>query len=197
MLKYPEPIAKLIEELKKLPGIGEKSASRLAFYLLRAPEESIRELARSLIDLKEKITLCGICFNITDITPCYICRENREDIICVVEDPLDLIAIERSGAFKGRYHVLHGVISPIDGIGPEALRIKELIERVKRESIKEVLIATNFTVEGEATAVYIMDLLKKMGIKVTRIAQGLPAGSDIEYADRYTLSRALQGRREL
>jgi len=195
----PPPIARLIEALVKLPGIGPKTASRLAFYLLRAPDEEVMALAEALRELKQQTRLCEVCFNITDESPCAICRDERRDhgVICVVEEPLDVLAIERTGEYRGVYHVLHGVISPMDGIGPEHLRIRELVERVQREAPREVILATNPSLEGENTAVYIHRLLAPLGMRITRLARGLPVGGDLEYADEITLVRALQGRQEM
>ncbi len=195
----PPPIARLIEALVKLPGIGPKTASRLAFYLLRAPDEEVMALAEALRDLKQQTRLCEICFHITDESPCAICRDERRDhgLICVVEEPLDVLAIERTGEYTGVYHVLHGVISPMDGVGPEHLRIRELVERVQRETPREVILATNPSLEGENTAIYIHRLLAPLGVRVTRLARGLPVGGDLEYADEITLVRALQGRQEM
>ncbi|HXF70405.1 MAG TPA: recombination mediator RecR [Thermoflexus sp.] len=195
----PPPIARLIEALVKLPGIGPKTASRLAFYLLRAPDEEVMALAEALRELKQQTRLCEVCFNITDESPCAICRDERRDhgLICVVEEPIDVLAIERTGEYSGVYHVLHGVISPMDGIGPEHLRIRELVDRVRRDAPREVILATNPSLEGENTAVYIHRLLVPMGVRVTRLARGLPVGGDLEYADEITLVRALQGRQEM
>ncbi|WP_448594372.1 recombination mediator RecR [Thermoflexus hugenholtzii] len=195
----PPPMARLIEALVKLPGIGPKTASRLAFYLLRAPEEEVLALAEALRNLKQQTRLCEICFHITDESPCAICRDERRDhgLICVVEEPLDVLAIERTGEYPGVYHVLHGVISPMDGVGPEDLRIRELVERVRREAPREVILATNPSLEGENTAVYIHRLLAPLGVRVTRLARGLPVGGDLDYADEITLVRALQGRQEM
>lgn len=195
----PPPIARLIEALVKLPGIGPKTASRLAFYLLRAPEEEVIALAEALRELRQQIRLCEVCFNITDESPCAICRDERRDhgLICVVEEPLDVLAIERTGEYSGVYHVLHGVISPMDGVGPEHLRIRELVDRVQRDAPREVILATNPSLEGENTAVYIHRLLAPLGVRVTRLARGLPVGGDLEYADEITLVRALQGRQEM
>jgi recombination protein RecR len=195
----PPPMARLIEALVKLPGIGPKTASRLAFYLLRTPEEEVMALAEALRNLKQQTRLCEICFHITDESPCAICRDERRDhgLICVVEEPLDVMAIERTGEYPGVYHVLHGVISPMDGVGPEDLRIRELVERVRREAPREVILATNPSLEGENTAVYIHRLLAPLGVRVTRLARGLPVGGDLDYADELTLVRALQGRQEM
>jgi recombination protein RecR len=195
----PEPVTKLIEAFAQLPGIGPKTASRLTFYLLRRPPEQAESLASALQDLKQKIDYCGICFNITESSPCAICRdEGRErSIVCVVEEPLDVLAIDRTGEYRGLYHVLHGAISPVEGIGPDELRINELLARVKAGPVREVLLATNPNLEGEATAMYIARLLQPMGVRVTRLAHGLPVGGDLEYADSVTLGRALEGRREM
>jgi recombination protein RecR len=198
MIKVAEPINQLIRNLAKFPGVGEKTAARLALYILRCSKEEAHGLAKSIIDVKEKITLCSICYNLTDQTPCKICKDERRDkgVVCIVEEPGDLIALESSGEFKGGYHVLHGVISPLDGITPDDIRIKELIERLKSGQVKEVIVATNPTTNGNATALYISELIKPLGVKVTRIAQGIPTGGDIEYMDEVTLKKALEGRRE-
>jgi len=192
-------MARLIEELHKLPGIGPKNAQRLAYYLLQAPEEQARSLAEAIISVKEKIVFCAICQNITEVDPCSICQEGERNctIICVVEKPLDILALERTHEYKGLYHVLHGVISPMDGVGPEDLRIKELLSRLEGDSVQEIILATNPNLEGEATAMYLQRLIAPLGIKVTRLARGLPFGSDLEYADEVTLARALEGRQEL
>jgi recombination protein RecR len=199
MSAYAKPIDHLIEALSKLPGIGKKTASRLAFHILRNNPSEAQELARAILDVKEKIRLCSICFNLTDEDPCRICQDERRsrEVLCVVEGPNDLIAIENTGDFNGRYHVLHGTISPLEGIGPDNLKIKELMERLRREKISEVILATNPTVEGGATALYLTDLIRPLSIKVTRIAYGIPMGSEIEYSDGMTLSKALEGRREI
>ncbi len=199
-----EPVARLIEAFARLPGVGPKTAQRLTFYLLRAPDAEARTLARALIAVRDEVVFCEQCFNISDAPLCPICRDpGRDDSkLCVVEEPLDVLAIDRTGEFRGRYHVLHGAISPIDGIGPERLKIRELLERVDAaaangERIDEVIIATNPTLEGEATAMYLGERLEGRVGSVTRIARGLPVGGDLEYADDVTLIRALQGRREL
>ena len=196
---HAKPIDHLIEALSKFPGIGKKTASRLAFHILRSSLSEAQELARAVLDVKEKIHLCPICFNLTDEDPCWICQNGRriQEILCVVEGPNDLIAIENTGTYNGRYHVLHGAISPLEGVGPEELKIKELMERLKREKIIEVILATNPTVEGGATTLYLTDLIRSLGIKVTRIAYGVPMGGEIEYSDGMTLSKALEGRREV
>jgi recombination protein RecR len=195
----PEPVTRLIEAFAQLPGIGPKSASRLTFYLLRRPPEQADALADALRDLKQKIVFCGVCHNITEQSPCAICRDEGRDrsIICVVEEPLDVVAIDRTGEYRGLYHVLHGAISPVEGIGPDELRINELQSRLKEGMVEEVLLATNPNLEGEATAMYLARLLQPLGVRVTRLARGLPVGGDLEYADAVTLGRALEGRREM
>ncbi|MGB5933475.1 MAG: recombination mediator RecR [Anaerolineae bacterium] len=193
-----KPVARLVEELSRLPGIGPKTASRLTFYLLRAPKEQVKALSQAIGELRERIVTCQICYNITEASPCDICRDEERDrsLFCVVEEPLDVIAIERTG-YKGLYHVLGGVISPLEGIGPENLKIAQLLRRLESEPVKEVILATNPSLEGESTAMYIRRLLSSSPIKVTRIAHGLPVGGDLEYADPVTLTRALEGRREM
>jgi recombination protein RecR len=195
----PLPVMRLIEEFSRLPGIGPKTASRLTFFLLRSPKEQAMALASALKELKEKIKLCSVCFNVTEESPCPICRDDSRDrtTLCVVEEPLDVLALERTREYKGLYHVLHGAISPVDGIGPDELKIRELLERLKGRRFKEVILATNPSLEGEATAMYLHRQIAPLGIKVTRIAHGLPVGGDIEYADELTLTRALEGRREM
>ncbi len=199
MTVYAKPIDHLIEALTRLPGIGRKTASRLAFHILRSNSSEAQELAKAILDVKEKIRLCSACFNLTDEDPCRICQDERRarEVLCVVEGPNDLIAIENTGDFNGRYHVLHGTISPLEGIGPDDLKIRELLERLQKENISEVILATNPTVEGGATALYLSNLIKPFSIKVTRIAYGIPMGSEIEYSDGMTLSKALEGRREV
>jgi recombination protein RecR len=194
-----EPIQRLIEAFERLPGIGPKSASRLAFYMLRAPDDQVQDLADAIATLKENIVYCSRCQNLSETDPCAICSDPGRDqhLVCVVEDPLDVVAIERTGVYKGLYHVLHGVINPVEGIGPEDLRVGSLLERLEKEPIKEVLIATNPNMEGEATAMYLARLLHPKGVRVTRLARGLPVGGDLEYADEITLSRALEGRRDI
>jgi len=194
-----KPIDDLIEALTRLPGVGRKTASRLAFHILRSSPSEAQQLARAILDVKEKIRLCSTCFNLTDEDPCRICQDERRarEVLCVVEGPNDLIAIENTGDFNGRYHVLHGTISPLEGVGPGDLKIRELLERLQREQISEVILATNPTVEGGATALYLSNLIKPFNIKVTRIAYGIPMGSEIEYSDGMTLSKALEGRREI
>jgi len=197
MIHNSQSLTRLVGELKKLPGIGEKSACRLAFHLLRSPA-NILALAESLLEVNSRVRFCSVCFSITEDDPCAICSGNRDDsIICVVEEPQDLLSIERSGAFRGRYHVLHGVLSPLSGVTPADLRVTELLQRLKSAAIREVVIATNFSVEGEATAIYLTGLIRGMGVKVTRLAHGIPVGSDLEYVDPATMQRALQGRNEL
>jgi len=195
------PVARLIEEFGKLPGVGQKTAQRLTFHMLRAPTDEARSLAAALVAVKEEVDYCSVCCNITEagVDPCAICSDLRRDVtrICVVEEPLDVLAIERTGEFRGRYHVLHGAISPIDGIGPERLRARELMARVREGGIEEVILATNPNLEGEATAMYLADLLTPYVASVTRIARGLPVGGDLEYADDVTLIRSLQGRRQV
>jgi recombination protein RecR len=195
----PEPVTKLIEAFSQLPGIGPKTASRLTFYLLRRPVEQTQVLADALRDLKQKIVFCRSCFNITEENPCAVCRDEGRDrsLICVVEEPLDVLAIERTGEFRGLYHVLHGAISPVDGVGPDELRITELLSRLREQPVREVLLATNPNLEGEATAMYLARILQPLGLRVTRLARGLPVGGDLEYADAVTLSRALEGRQDM
>lgn len=196
---YAEPLARLIEELSKMPTVGPKTAQRLAFYILRMPPEDAERLSQAILDAKAKIRYCSNCFHITDVDPCAICTSpsRNQSVICVVEDPRDVLAMERTREYRGLYHVLHGAISPLDGIGPDDLKIAELRNRVKSGEVREVIIATNPRVEGEATAIYLAKLLKPLGTKVTRIAHGLPVGGDLEYADEVTLAKALEGRREM
>lgn len=195
---YALPIANLIEELSKLPGVGQKTAQRLAFYILEMEPMEAEKLANSITTAKEKVKYCSVCCNLTDVDPCYICSNKKRDdsVICVVEGPKDVIAMERTREYTGLYHVLHGVISPMDNIGPDSIRIKELLKRIQDGDVKEVILATNPTVEGEATAMYISKLLKPMGVKTTRIAHGIPVGGDLEYFDEVTLSKAMENRRE-
>ena len=195
----PEPVNHLIEAFAQLPGIGPKTASRLTFYLLRRPAEQSEALADALRDMKQKTTFCSTCFNITETNPCAVCQDEGRDqsIICVVEEPLDVVAIDRTGEYRGLYHVLHGAISPVEGIGPDELRINELLARIKQQPVQEVLLATNPNLEGEATAMYLARILQPLGLRVTRLARGLPVGGDLEYADAVTLGRALEGRREM
>ncbi len=199
MATLPAPLKRLVDRLSRLPGIGEKSATRLAFFLLRADAEYARELAEAIAGLKVEIRLCSRCLAFTERDPCALCDDPRrsDELLCVVEDPADVMAIERAGDFRGRYHVLHGTLAPLDGIGPEQLKISELLARLRDGTVHEIILATNPTVEGEATALYLAKLIKPSGVKVTRIAHGLPMGSDVEYADGVTLSRALEGRREM
>lgn len=199
MARMIRPLANLYEQLRRLPGIGSKTAMRLAYHIIDMPTEDVRQLAAALHGAKESIHYCRCCYNLTDGELCEICSDNGRDrfTICVVEQPQDIAAMERSRGYRGLYHVLHGVLSPLDGIGPENLRIRELFQRLQRESISEIIIATNSDVEGEATAAYLAQLLKPVGIKVSRIAHGLPVGGDLEYADEVTLSRALENRREM
>ena len=199
MTKFAEPMARLIDELKKLPGIGSKSAQRMAFHILRAAGEDAEALAAAIRNLKEELHLCSVCSNITDVDPCSYCASptRNQRLVCVVEEPTNIAAIEKTRSYNGVYHVLHGAISPLHGIGPEHLRIPSLLKRIERGDVDEVIIATNPTLEGEATAVYLTGLLKRPGVRVTRIATGIPAGSDIEYADEVTMLKAMEGRREL
>ena len=198
-MHYAKPLARLVGELEKLPGIGPKSAQRLAFYLLRIPADEARQLAEAIVEVKERISTCSVCFNFTDQPVCEICRNDRRDptVLCVVAEPRDLLAMERTHEFNGRYHVLGGVISPMEQIGPEMLRVRELMERLEKEGVREVILATNPTVEGDTTALYLARLIKPFGVRVTKIAFGLPVGGDLDYADQATLIQALEGRREL
>jgi len=199
MPDFAEPLARLINEFKRLPGIGQKSAQRLAFHVLRVSREDAEHLAQSIVDVKDKLGLCTLCNNISDSDLCPFCRDSARDpkVVCVVEEPLGIIGIETTRQFEGRYHVLHGALSPLRGVGPESLRIKGLVERIGQGEIQEVIIATNPTVEGEATAVYLARLLKPLGVKVTRIGMGIPVGSDLEFSDEVTISKAMEGRREM
>ena len=193
-----DAIDKLVQEFNKLPGIGPKSAQRLAFYLLRAPEEQTKLLAEAILTLKQKITLCSTCFNVTESDPCSLCRNDQRDrsAVCIVEQPQDILALEHTGIYKGMYHVLHGAISPTEGIGTDDIRIKELMSRLQDGRVREVILGTNPTLEGEQTALYLNRLISPLGIKVTRLAQGLPFGTELEYADDVTLTRAIEGRQE-
>lgn len=195
---YPEPLARLIQSFSRLPGIGPKTAVRLAFFVLRMKQEDVHEFAKSLVHVKRDLTTCSQCCHITDRDPCMICSDARRDrsVICVVQEPRDVIAMERTREYHGLYHVLHGAISPMEGIGPDRLRMTELVKRLADETVQEVILATNPNVEGEATASYLARLLQPFSLKVTRIAHGLPVGGDLEYADEVTLMRALEGRRE-
>ncbi len=198
-MHYPEPISKLIDSFMKLPTIGPKTASRLAFFVLNMEEDVVLDFAKALVDAKRNIHFCSICGHITDVDPCHICEDKTRDrsMICVVQDPKDVIAMEKMRDYNGMYHVLHGSISPMDGIGPEDINVPSLLQRLQNEEVQEMILATNPTVEGEATAMYISRLVKPSGIKTTRIAHGLPVGGDLEYADEVTLSKAIEGRREL
>jgi recombination protein RecR len=195
-MQYAQPISRLIQELTKLPGVGEKTASRLAMYILRASKEDAESLAQVILEVKEKIRLCSKCFNLTDQDPCQICQDPRRngEVICVVSGPEDLMALEKSGSFRGLYHVLHGVLSPLEGVGPKDLRVSELLSRLQGGKIKEVIVATNPSVEGEATAQYLSQIIKPLDIRVTRIARGVPMGGDLQYIDALTLSKSLENR---
>jgi recombination protein RecR len=200
-MTLPKPVTTLIDEFQRLPGIGPKSASRLAFFLLTAPEEQALALGQALLDLRAQTRFCSVCFTVTDVEtdPCAVCQDGRRDgsLLCVVEAPLDVQAIERTQSFRGRYHVLHGAISPVEGVGPEDLRIRELVERVRAGGVAEVVLATNPSMEGEATAMYVRRQLLEFPVRVTRLARGLPVGGDLEYTDEVTLSKALEGRSEM
>ena len=198
-MHYPEPISKLMDSFMKLPGIGPKTAGRLAFFVLSMKEDTVLDFAKALVDAKRNLQFCSVCGHITDIDPCYICQDQSRDrtTICVVQDPKDVIAMEKMRDYRGLYHVLQGAISPMDGIGPEDINVPSLLTRLQNEEVQELILATNPTIEGEATAMYISRLVKPSGIKTTRIAHGLPVGGDLEYADEVTLSRAIEGRREL
>ena len=199
MNDFAEPLARLIDELKRLPGIGQKSAQRIAFHLERAPRADAERLAAAIVDAKDKIRLCSICNNLTESDPCAYCSDSGRDpaVVCVVETPYNAIAIEKTREFHGQYHVLHGALSPLQGIGPDQLKLKSLIERLKSGKIRELIIATNPNVEGEATAVYLSKLIKPLGVRVTRIAMGIPVGSELEFADEVTMLKAIEGRREI
>src|SRR4030042_5971409 len=199
MATHAKPIDHLIEALTKLPGIGRKTASRLAFHILRSNSSEVQGLAKAILDGKEKIHLCSICFNLTDEDPCWICKDERRprEALCVVEAPNDLMAIENTGVFNGKYHVLHGTLSPLDGIGPNDIKIRELMDQLHRGEVKEVILATNPTIEGGATDLYLIDLIKPLGLRVTQIAYGIPMGGEIEYSDGMTLSKAIEGRRDI
>jgi len=199
MSKFAEPMARLIDELKKLPGVGTKSAQRMAFYILRSSAEDADALSSAIHNLKEKLHLCSVCNNITDVDPCTYCSSatRNQRLICVIEEPTNIAAVEKTRHYNGVYHVLHGALSPLHGVGPEQLRISSLVKRIENGGVDEIIIATNPTLEGEATAVYLTNLMKRPGVKVTRIATGIPAGSDIEYADEVTMLKAIEGRREL
>ena len=195
-LQHAQPIAKLIQELTKLPAVGEKTASRMALHILRMPRGEAEELARAIFEVKEKIRLCSRCFNLTDLEPCRICQDLKRDreVICVVSGPEDLMALEKSGSYRGLYHVLHGVLSPLEGVGPNDLRLSELLVRLQGGAIKEVILATNPSVEGEATAQYLSQLIKPSGVRVTRIARGVPMGGDLQYIDQATLTKSIENR---
>ncbi len=197
-MNHPEPITRLIDELQRLPGIGRKGAQRLAFHILRTPREDAERLVEAVRDVKDRITYCSVCNNVTDVDPCSLCNGDRDrSVICVVEEPQNVMAIEKGGEFKGSYHVLMGALSPLQGVGPDDLKIKGLLARVEAGGVQEVILATNPNVEGEATAIYLARLLKPLGIRVTRIAMGVPVGSDLEYADEVTVHKAMEGRREV
>jgi recombination protein RecR len=198
-MSRPDPLARLVEQLQRLPGIGAKSAQRLAFHVLKTPREDVERLVEAMRDVKDRITYCSVCGNITDVDPCYFCTSDTRDrrLICVVEQPENVTAIEKTREFKGLYHVLMGALSPLQGVGPDDLKIKGLLQRVGSGGVDEVILATNPNVEGEATAIYLARLLKPLGLKVTRIAMGVPVGSDLEYADEITMLRAMEGRREV
>lgn len=198
-MQYIAPLAKLIEQFRALPGIGSKTAARLAYHVLEMDKSRAESLAQAIIEAKEKIGYCNVCFNLTDCNPCSICQDQGRDtsVLCVMEEPRDVAAMERTREFRGRYHVLHGQLSPLEGIGPNDIKIKELLTRIQSGEILEVIMATNPDVEGEATAMYVARLLKPLGVKVTRIAHGLPVGGDLEYADEVTLSKAMENRREM
>jgi recombination protein RecR len=199
MAIYAGPVQDLIDELGRLPGVGPKSAQRIAFHLLKLPKDDALRLARSISEVKDKVSFCHRCFNIAEGEECGICADPRRetDVLCVVEEPRDIVAVEKTGEFRGRYHVLQGAISPIDGIGPDQLRVRELLARLEPEEIREIILCTNPNLEGEATAMYLGRLIKPLGVTVTRIASGMPVGGDLEYADELTLGRALEGRREV
>jgi recombination protein RecR len=199
MKDFAEPLARLIDELKRLPGIGQKSAQRIAFHLERAPREDVERLAAAILEAKDKIRLCSLCNNLTEQDPCDYCTDPRRDpeVICVVETPYNVIGIEKTREYHGLYHVLHGALSPLQGVGPDQLKLKNLLDRLKGGKIKELIVATNPNVEGEATAIYLSKLIKPLGIKVTRIAMGIPVGSELEFADEVTMLKALEGRREI
>jgi len=195
----PDPLGKLIEQLQRLPGIGAKSAQRLAFHILKTPREEVERLADAMHEVKDRVTYCSTCGNITDVDPCYYCTESSRDhrVICVVEQPENVTAVEKTRDFRGVYHVLMGALSPLHGVGPDDLKIKDLLTRVGHGGVDEIILATNPNVEGEATAIYLAKLLKPLGVRVTRIAMGVPVGSDLDYADEVTMQRAMEGRREL
>jgi recombination protein RecR len=197
-MNRPDPLTKLVEQLQRLPGIGAKSAQRLAYHVLKTPREEIDRLADAMREVKDRVTYCSTCSNITDVDPCFFCTSPGRDpgVICVVEEPENVAAVEKTRDFKGRYHVLHGALSPLQGIGPDQLKVEGLLDRVRAGPVEEVILATSPTVEGEATAAYLARLLKPLGVRVTRIAMGVPVGSDLEWADEVTMAKALEGRRE-
>jgi recombination protein RecR len=199
MPDFAEPLARLITEFKRLPGIGQKSAQRIAFHVLRSKRQEAEHLVQAILDVKDKLGLCSVCHNISESELCLYCSDPHRDpkVVCVVEEPHNIVGIETTRQYNGRYHVLHGALSPLRGIGPESLKIKTLVERIGQGEIEEIIVATNPTVEGEATAVYLARLLKPLGVKVTRIAMGIPVGSDLEFADEVTISKAMEGRREM
>jgi recombination protein RecR len=199
MTEYAKPMARVIDELKRLPGVGSKSAQRIAFHLLKMEDADAERLANAIRELKQSICLCAICHNVTEISPCGYCTDGSRDskLLCVVEDPAGIVPIEKTGHYRGRYHVLHGVLSPLQGIGPEQLRIESLLARVREGGVQEVIVATNPTVEGESTAVYLSKILKPLGTNVTRIAMGVPVGSELEYVDAATMARSLDGRKAI
>jgi recombination protein RecR len=199
MPDFAEPLARLIQELKRLPGIGQKSAQRIAFHVLRVPREDAERLSQAVVDVKDKLGICAVCNNISDAEVCNYCRDTHRDhtVICVIEEPHNILPIETTRQFEGVYHVLHGSISPLRGIGPEQLRIKNLLDRIQGGEVREIILATNPTIEGEATAVYLSRLLKPLGMMVTRIAMGIPVGSDLEFADEVTMTKSLENRREM
>ena len=198
-MAHPEPLARLIEQLQRLPGIGAKSAQRIAFHLLKTPRADVEKLADAMHDVKDRVTYCSVCSNITDADPCFYCQSPDRDqrVICVVEEPANVVAVEKTRGFRGRYHVLMGVLSPLHGVGPDDIKIKSLLARVAGGGVEEIIVATNPTVEGEATAIYLAKLLKPLGVRVTRIAMGVPVGSDLDYADEITMGKAMEGRREM
>jgi recombination protein RecR len=198
MFEYAQPLNRLIEELKKIPGIGAKTAQRIAFYLLGLPPEESDNLAEAIKEAKRKIFYCSVCNNITHINPCYLCTDSdrSDDMLCIVEEPFNISSIEKTGAYHGRYHVLLGTLSPLKGMGPEELKLEKVVKRIEAGKFKEIILATNPTVEGEATAIYLLKILKKFNVKITRLAMGLPVGSDIDFADQVTIKKALEGRTE-
>jgi recombination protein RecR len=199
VIRHAQPILRLIQELNKLPGVGEKTACRLAMHIMRAAQEDAEGLAQAILQVKEKIRLCSLCFNLTDLNPCCICQDPRRsgEVICVVSGPEDLIALEKSGSYHGHYHVLHGVLSPLEGVGPKDLRVNELLSRLAGGKVQEVILATNPSVEGEATAQYLAQIIKPLSIRVTRIARGVPMGGDLQYVDEVTLSKSMENRSPL